>query len=109
MKLFVPVTSASEISDSLIQLLTLNTVETVDDLQYKVMNTAGFMKNYVHVQTFLKNSAVYIVGVCEPYMNINDAESTQFTLFVVNRIECSMRCFMMGFVEYEKVQTTGET
>jgi hypothetical protein len=92
----------------LIQLNNLDIVETVAEFQSKGLTIVDFMKNYVNAQIFLKNSGVYIVGVCERYIIINDAESTQFTLFVVNKIECSTRCIAMELLEYEKVQTTGE-
>ena len=65
MKLFVPVTSESETLDSLIQLNNLDIVETVAEFQSKGLTIVDFMKNYVNAQTFLKNSGVYIVGVCE--------------------------------------------
>ena len=78
----------------MIQLFTLNDVDTVDEFHFMV-NTVEFMKNYVHVQTSLRKNVVQNDGVRESYIDINDVELMHVYLFVVNRTECSMRCIKM--------------
>lgn len=91
MKLFVLVTSESETSDSLIQLFTLNDVDTVDEFHFMV-NTVEFMKNYAHVQTSLRKNVVQNDGVHESYIDINDVELMHVYFFVANEVGCSTKC-----------------